>query len=51
MYDHTLHGERKQDTKDTNDCSKSNGKQMITMPENNVRFKNWERKIKSSFMI
>ena len=67
MYDHTLHGERmhffchclqafgteKILQFHTNDCFKINGKQMIKMPENDeyVRFKNYERKIKSSFMI
>ena len=35
------------------DCFEINGKQMIKMPKNDeyVRFKNYERKIKSPFMI
>ena len=67
MYDHTLHRGRKHfcryflqafSTKEIlkfhiNDCFKINSKQMIKMPKKGeyVRFKNYERKIKSLFMI
>ena len=36
-----------------NDCFKINGKQMIKMPKTDeyVRYKNYERNIKSRFMI
>ena len=36
-----------------NDCFKINDKQLIKMPKNNEygRFKNYERKIKSPFII
>ena len=34
-----------------NDCFKINGKQMMTKKSEYLRFKNYERKIKSPFMI
>ena len=67
MYDHTLHRERKHfcryclqasSTKEIlknhiKDCFKINGKQRIIMPKKGelVKFKNYERKIKSPFII
>ena len=67
MYDHTLHRERKHfcryclqafSTEDMlkrhiKDCFKTNGKQRIIMPKKGtyVKLKNYDRKIKSPFMI
>ena len=67
MYDHALNRGRKQICRycsqdfsiveilksHINDCFKINGKQMFKIPKRsgNVRFKNYERKIKSPFMI
>ena len=67
MYDHTLHHEKKHFCRYSlqafrtekilkrrvKDCFKINGKQMIKRPKNveHIRFKNYERKIKSPFMI
>ena len=67
MYDHSLHLERKHFCRyclhafitgeilkrHIKDCFKINGKQMIKMPKKGtcVKFKNFERKIKSPFMI
>ena len=63
MYDHTLHHGKKHcccclqafSTKEILKCHikdgfKINGKQKIIMPKN-VKFKNYERKIKSPFII
>ena len=67
MYDYTLHHGRKHFCHyclqafrtaeilkcNINDCFKTNSKQMITIPKKGeyVRFKNYEREIKSPFMI
>ena len=67
MYDHSLRPERKQFCRyclrtlnkeeilkrHIKDCFKINGKQIIIIPKKGkyVKFKNFERKIKSSFMI
>ena len=67
MYDHSLHRGRKHFCRyclhafitreilkrHTKDCFKINGKQTIKMPNKGeyVKFKNFERKIKSPFMI
>ena len=67
MYDHTLHGGRKDFCRyclqafrveeilksHIKDCFKINGKQRIIISEKGefVKFKNYERKIKSSFII
>ena len=53
MYDPALYHGRKILKSHVNDCFKINGKQMIKMPRKDeyVRFKNYERKIKSPFMI
>ena len=67
MYDHTLHCGKKNFCRYSlqafrtekilkrrvKDCFKINGKQMIKRPKNveHIRFKNYERKIKSPFMI
>ena len=67
MYDHSLHRERKHFCRycldafikeeilkrHIKDCFKINGKQRIIIPKKGkyVKFKNFERKIKSPFMI
>ena len=53
MYDPALYHGRRILKSHVNDCFKINGKQMIKMPRKDeyVRFKNYERKIKSPFMI
>ena len=65
MYDNTLHRGRKhfcdyclqafstEGKRHINDCFKISGKQRIIMPKKGkyVKFKNYERKIKSPFII